>query len=95
VCVLTLVLLDRCPVHLPCLSVVLVYCGQTVGWIRMPLGTDVGLSDNVLDGDRAPSMETGTAAPPPLFGPCLLWPNSYPSQLLLNSLGNLHTTQVV
>jgi len=31
---------DRCPV----LSVTLVYCGKTVGWIKMPLGSeDVGL----------------------------------------------------
>ena len=29
-----------------------VYCGQTVGWIKMPLGTEVGLGliDIVLDG---------------------------------------------
>ena len=29
------------------------YCGQTAGWIKMPLGTEVGLSpgDFVLDGD--------------------------------------------
>jgi len=25
------------------LSMRLVYCGQTVGWIKMPLGTEVGL----------------------------------------------------
>jgi len=33
-----------------------VYCGQTAGWIKMPLGTMVGLSlgDFVLDGDPAP-----------------------------------------
>ena len=44
---------DRCPV---CLSVTLVYCGQTVGWIKMTLGTEVGLGpgDIVLDGDPAP-----------------------------------------
>ena len=44
---------DRCPV---CLSVKLVDCGQTVGWIKMPHGTEVGLSpgDIVLDGDSAP-----------------------------------------
>ena len=28
-----------CPV---CLSVTLMYCGHTVGWIQMPLGTEVG-----------------------------------------------------
>jgi len=32
---------DHCPV---CLSVTLVYCGQTVGWIKTKLGTEVGLS---------------------------------------------------
>ena len=26
-----------------CLSVMLVYCGQAVGWIKMPLGREVGL----------------------------------------------------
>jgi len=41
---------------LSCLSVMLVYCGQTVGWIKMPLGTEVALSpgDIVLDGDSTP-----------------------------------------
>ena len=57
-----LMLWDRCLVYL---SVTLVYCGQTVGWIKMPLGTDVGLfpCDTVLDGDPAPLTEWGTAAP--------------------------------
>ena len=38
------------------LSVTLVYYGQTVGWIKMPLVTEVGLGpgDIVLDGDPAP-----------------------------------------
>jgi len=43
-----------------------VYCGQTAGWIKMPLGTGVGLSPGhiVLDGDPAsPSPERGTTAP--------------------------------
>jgi len=42
-----------CPV---CLSVTLVYCAQTVGWMKMTLGTEVGLGPGhtVLDGDRAP-----------------------------------------
>ena len=44
------------------LSVMLVYCDQTVGWIKMPLGTEVCLSpgDILLDGDPAP--------PPPRKG---------------------------
>jgi len=38
------------------LSVTLVYCGQTAGWIKMPLGTEVGLGLDhvVLDGDPSP-----------------------------------------
>jgi len=38
------------------LSVTLVYCGQTVGWVKMKHGTEVGLGlgDIVLDGDPAP-----------------------------------------
>jgi len=51
---------------LSCLSVTLVYCGQTVGWIRMPLGTEVGLGPGhiVLDGDPAPLPIKGAQ---PLF----------------------------
>ena len=39
-----------------------VYCGQTAGWIRIPLGTKVGLGpgDIALDGDAAPPTERGT-----------------------------------
>jgi len=46
------------------LSVTLVYCGQTVGWIKMPLGTLVGLSlgDIGLDGDPAPPPKRGGTA---------------------------------
>jgi len=38
-----------------CLSVTLVYCGQTVGWIQVKLGTEVGLGPGhiVLDGNPA------------------------------------------
>ena len=69
---------------LSCLSVTLVYCGQTVGWIRIPLGTEVGLGpdDIVLDGD--PSALRKEAQQPPRFGPCLLWPNGRPSQQLVS-----------
>jgi len=44
----------------------------------MLLGTavDLGPGHIVLDGVPASSREKGTAAPPPLFGPCLLWPRS-------------------
>ena len=62
-----------------------VCCGQTAGWIKMPVGTEVGLGPHhiVIHGDPAPSPER--AQQPPLFGPCLLWPNGRPSQLLLSS----------
>jgi len=51
-----LMLSDRCPVCLSCLSVPLVYCGQTVERIMMKLDTQVGLGPGhiVLDGDPAP-----------------------------------------
>jgi len=48
-----LMLSDRCSVLSVCLSVTLLYCGQTVGWIKMKLGVEVGLGpgDFVLDED--------------------------------------------
>jgi len=54
-------------------------------WIKMPLDTEVDLGPGhiVFDGAQLPP-ERGTAAPP-LFDPCLFWPNGRPSQLLLSS----------
>jgi len=48
-----------------CLSVTLVYYGQTVGWIKMPHGKEVGLGRGhiVLDGDPATATKRGTAGP--------------------------------
>jgi len=48
-----------------CLSVTLVYCGQTVERIRMPVGMKVGLNLGhiVLDGDPAPPRK-GAQQPP-------------------------------
>ena len=56
---------ELCPV-LFVLSVTLVYCGQTIGCIKMPLCTEVGLGpgDIVLDGDLAPPQKKGTGALP-------------------------------
>ena len=50
-----------------------VYCGQTAGWIKMPIGTEAGFDpgDIVLGRNTAPPKRS-TA---PIFGPCLLWPN--------------------
>ena len=65
---------DRC---LSVLSVMLVYCGQTVGWIKMKpsMQAGLGLGHIVLDGDPVP--------PPPkrhsplIFSQYLLWPNGW------------------
>ena len=69
---------DRCVPCPVCLSVTFVYCGQTVGCIKMKLGTEVGLGPGyiVLDGDPAPPK----GAQPTIFGPCLLWPNGWMDQ---------------
>jgi len=58
-----------------------VYCGQTAGRIKMPLGTKVGLSpsDSVLDGDPAPFPQRGWRLLP-IFGPFLLWPYGWMHQ---------------
>ena len=55
------------------LSVTFVYCGQTVGWIQMKLGMQVGLVPDhiVLDEDPAPLLQKGGRVPP-IFGPFLL-----------------------
>jgi len=44
------------------------YYGQMAGWIRIPLGTEVGLGpgDSVLDGDPAPPSRKGEQQPPTL-----------------------------
>jgi len=55
-----------CHVCLPCLSMTLVDCGQTVGWIKMKLAMQVGLHPDhiVLDGDPGTQLtlpQRGTA----------------------------------
>jgi len=53
-----------------CLSVALVHCGQTLGWIKIKLGMEIGLGpgDIVLDGTHLPKG----GQQPPLFGPCIV-----------------------
>ena len=62
------ILSDRC---LSCLYVTLVYCGQTVRWIKIKLGTQVGLGPghNVLYGDPASSPAPPKRAESQIFGP--------------------------
>ena len=60
----------RCRLSVCLSSVTRVYCGQTVSWIRMPLGTEVGLgpSDIVLDGDPTQlHPPKGAQQPSPIF----------------------------
>ena len=58
-----------------------VWYGQTAGRIKMPHGTDVGLSqgDLVLDGDPVIPPPKGHS-PPPIFSPYLLWPTGWKDQ---------------
>ena len=43
-----------------------VYCGQTAGWMKTPLGTEVDLGPGPIVLDGIPALrETGTAAPLP------------------------------
>jgi len=71
---------------LSCLSVTLVYCGQTVGRIKMKLGMQVGLGPGHIELDEAqltPSAKKGGTAPN--FRPMSIVDNGRPSQLLLSS----------
>jgi len=68
----------------------LVYCGQTVGWINMPLRTEVGLGPGhiVLDGNPAPPK--GAQQPPPTSRPMSIVtkrsPSSATAELLFNNI---------
>jgi len=76
---------DGCPVlsSCPVLCVCNLDCGQTVGWTKMPLGTEIDrvLGRIVLDEDLAPASPRKEAKQPPaLLGLqtwpiCLLWRN--------------------
>ena len=77
-----------------CLSMTLVYCGQTVGWINLGVQVGFGPGYIVLDGDPAdPLTKRGTSAPTVeiyerrlclcvhmIRGPCRLWPNGWMDQ---------------
>jgi len=56
-----------------------VYCGQRVGWINIKLDMEVSLilRHIVLGGTQLPLPK---GAQPPIFGPCLLWPNGWMNQ---------------
>jgi len=53
-----------------------IYCGQTTGWIKMPLGMEEKHQP------RRRCVRWGRSSPlkraqPPVFGSCLLWPNGW------------------
>jgi len=55
-----------------------VCCGQTAGWIKMPLGrkVDLGPGHIVSNGDLGSPKGHSSLT----FGPCLLWPNGWTNQ---------------
>jgi len=57
-----------------------VYCGQMAGWMKVVLGTEVGLSPG-----RLCVPQKGAEPPSPIFGPFLLWPNSCMHQNTISS----------
>ena len=61
-----------------------VYCGQMAGWMNTPLGTEVDLGPGhiVLFGEPASPLRKGHSSPN-LLGPCLLWPRSPISTIVL------------
>ena len=72
---------DRCLSCPSCLSVTLVYCGQTFGRIKMPLGTEVGSAQATFSGwGRSSTPPPCKKGAPPIFGPCVLWPNGWMDQ---------------
>ena len=66
-------------------------CGQTAGWIKIPLGAKVGLERPgpycVRWGPSSPPQKK-RGAQPTIFDPCPLWPNGRQSQLLLSTCMN-------
>ena len=60
-----------------------VYCYQTAGWMKRPVGTEVDLSPGHIVLDGVPALrKTGTAAP--IFS-ARVCGHGRPSQLLLSS----------
>ena len=54
----------HCLSYLCSLSAMLVYCGQTVGLIKVPLGTEIGLFPRHIVLDVGPSSPKGAQQSP-------------------------------
>jgi len=70
-----------------------VYCGQTAGWMKMLLGTEVDFTQGhiVLDGVPAPAKVA--QQPLPLFLADVYCGHGRPSHLLLSSCQNSFTVR--
>jgi len=62
-----------------------VYCGQTAGWMKTPLGTEVDLGTGHIALDGVPALCKRGTAPPILFLADVYCGHGRPSQLLLSS----------
>ena len=72
-------MLDGDPAPLP-KFLAYVYCGQTVGWIKMKLGAQVGLGPGQIVLDRDPVTRPQIGHSPPILGTYLLWLNGWIDQ---------------
>jgi len=59
-----------------------VYCGQTAGWMKKPLGTEVDLDPGHIVFDGVPALRERSTANP-LFSAHVYCSHGRPSQLLL------------
>jgi len=67
-----------------------VHCGQTAGWMKLPVWYGVWPQPWRHCVRWGLSSPLKGAQQPPHFGPCLLWPNVRPSQLLLSTCCECH-----
>jgi len=72
-----------------------IYCGQTAGWMKTPLTTEVDLGTGHIVLDVVPAVrERGTAASLPHFAHVYCG-HGRPSQLLLSSCSKSHAEAIV
>ena len=55
-------------------------CGQAAGWLKIPLGIEIGLGAGHIVLDRDPVPPKKGAQQPRTFGLYLLWPNGWMDQ---------------
>jgi len=62
-----------------------VYCGQTAGWMKTPLGMEVDLGPGTLYKTGSQLSAKGAQQPPPFFSAHVCCGHNRPSPLLLSS----------